>query len=205
MTYVNFLIIEMSLEVSFVLLCVKQRTFSTHLPARSEQNHLLPAIEGLLKSQKLSLQDLHFLCVGRGPGSFTGTRVAVCLAKTLAFANQIPLVPFLSPLAYTPPISEPFLLLIDAKSRGIYAYDGADITSLTLPLNRCAREKQLYSPHPSSLPIPTLLAPINTSFLVCHLENSFAQGKTVSPFDLRAYLPPIKGTGAALPKQKKEQ
>jgi len=185
-------VIEASLETSFVLLSIKHLIFCTRLASRDTQNHLLCAIEKLLKKHQLSLKDLNFISVGRGPGAFTSTRIAICLAKTLCFSNQIPLVPFLSPMVYTPPISEPFLLLIDAKSRGVYAYNGADVTLLELPLSKCVLSKRLYSPHPSSLPFPTLLVPINIPFLVHHLETSFVAGKTVSPYKLRASYPELQ-------------
>jgi tRNA threonylcarbamoyl adenosine modification protein YeaZ len=39
-----------------------------------------------------TLDSLAFICVAAGPGSFTGLRIAVTTAKTLAFALEIPLV-----------------------------------------------------------------------------------------------------------------
>ncbi len=52
---------------------------------------LLPAIEFLCRQCGVALADLTHMVVDRGPGLFTGLRVGVATARTLAFANDIPL------------------------------------------------------------------------------------------------------------------
>lgn len=51
---------------------------------------VLPMIEKLLKKHRLKIQDLSSIEVNTGPGSFTGLRVGVSIANTLAFALRIP-------------------------------------------------------------------------------------------------------------------
>ncbi len=53
-----------------------------------EQN-ILVIINEVLKKNKLSLKDISTIEVNPGPGSFTGTRVGVAIANTLAFALGI--------------------------------------------------------------------------------------------------------------------
>jgi tRNA threonylcarbamoyladenosine biosynthesis protein TsaB len=48
---------------------------------------LLPAMVAVLESRSLSLRDVGVVAVSVGPGSFTGLRVGVVVAKTLAFAT----------------------------------------------------------------------------------------------------------------------
>src|SRR5690606_19462657 len=53
----------------------------------SERNHsirLLPAVEELLASQGMKAKDLAGVAVGHGPGSYTGIRIGVTVAKMLA-------------------------------------------------------------------------------------------------------------------------
>lgn len=43
-------------------------------------------------------QTLDYICVGQGPGSFTGIRLAVTIAKTMAYATGAKLIPLPTPL-----------------------------------------------------------------------------------------------------------
>lgn len=63
------------------------------LPAevRTAQS-LFPALADLLRASFLQPSDLDLICVAAGPGSFTGLRIGVTAAKTLAFALQAKLI-----------------------------------------------------------------------------------------------------------------
>jgi tRNA threonylcarbamoyladenosine biosynthesis protein TsaB len=72
---------------------------------RSENNHsveVMPAIIRLMERQGASLQALTGIAVALGPGSFTGLRIGMSLAKGLSFALQVPIlgVPTLQISAY---------------------------------------------------------------------------------------------------------
>jgi tRNA threonylcarbamoyladenosine biosynthesis protein TsaB len=60
----------------------------THRHGRS----LVPAVRDLLRMAGLSLHALDAIAVGLGPGSYTGLRVGLTAAKTLAYAARRPLV-----------------------------------------------------------------------------------------------------------------
>jgi len=53
---------------------------------------LIPAIQNELKSAGWGSQDVQLVAVSQGPGSFTGLRVGITTAKTLAYAWQVPVV-----------------------------------------------------------------------------------------------------------------
>ena len=60
----------------------------------TERNHsvqLMPEIDKLLQGSGLRARDLHAIVVGEGPGSYTGTRIAVTVAKTFAWSLDVPL------------------------------------------------------------------------------------------------------------------
>ena len=63
---------------------------------------LMPSIVGMLEQQGITPRDLSAVAVASGPGSFTGLRIGISVAKGLAFALDIPLVgiPTLDVLAY---------------------------------------------------------------------------------------------------------
>lgn len=52
----------------------------------------MPAVEEALKQANLKPSDLDAIAVAEGPGSYTGVRIGVTIAKTLAWTLKIPLV-----------------------------------------------------------------------------------------------------------------
>lgn len=63
---------------------------------RAERDHtrrLLPMVDRVLADAGLELATLDALAVSRGPGSFTGLRIAISCTQGLAFAADKPVVP----------------------------------------------------------------------------------------------------------------
>nr|WP_289039527.1 tRNA (adenosine(37)-N6)-threonylcarbamoyltransferase complex dimerization subunit type 1 TsaB [uncultured Allobacillus sp.] len=61
----------------------------------SKRNHsvqLMPAIDYIMKEVNIQPKDLSKIIVANGPGSYTGLRIGVTTAKTLAWTLNIPLV-----------------------------------------------------------------------------------------------------------------
>jgi tRNA threonylcarbamoyladenosine biosynthesis protein TsaB len=56
-----------------------------------EAEKLMPAIDELIKKHKLKYDDLKKVIVIKGPGSFTGLRVGIAAANTIAFLQKIPI------------------------------------------------------------------------------------------------------------------
>lgn len=59
---------------------------------RKHSETLLPMIEDGLKNASLTMDEIDLIAVTTGPGSFTGVRIGVSLAKGLAFGRKIPCV-----------------------------------------------------------------------------------------------------------------
>lgn len=59
---------------------------------RAQNRQLIPTIERLLQAHGRTPRELTFLAVGTGPGSYTGLRVGITAAKTLAYTLGCSLV-----------------------------------------------------------------------------------------------------------------
>jgi tRNA threonylcarbamoyl adenosine modification protein YeaZ len=86
---------------------------------------LLEDVDALLRQGGARPRDLDALAVGIGPGSFTGVRVGLSTARSLAFALGVPVagVSTLDALAAGAPGSVP---VIDARRREVFVSDGSE-------------------------------------------------------------------------------
>ncbi|MCC5804393.1 tRNA (adenosine(37)-N6)-threonylcarbamoyltransferase complex dimerization subunit type 1 TsaB [Rossellomorea vietnamensis] len=99
-----------------------------------KKNHsvrAMPAVEQLLKDCGVEAKELTKIVVANGPGSYTGVRIGVTLAKTLAWSLNIPLVPVssLATLASSGRYFQGFIVpLFDARRgqvyTGLYEFQG---------------------------------------------------------------------------------
>ncbi|MBI5365628.1 MAG: tRNA (adenosine(37)-N6)-threonylcarbamoyltransferase complex dimerization subunit type 1 TsaB [Planctomycetes bacterium] len=101
---------------------VAERAFEKGLVHGRE---LLPSLRDLLAAAGWALADLDLIAVSCGPGSYTGVRVGVATAKTLAWSLGIDLVgvPSLDALALLAPADAGTWLcpVVDARWQQVYA------------------------------------------------------------------------------------
>jgi tRNA threonylcarbamoyladenosine biosynthesis protein TsaB len=90
----------------------------------SHARTLLPLIDAALAAADLELRDLDLLAVSIGPGSFTGLRIGLSVAKGLALATGLPIVGVPTLAAYARHASPRAGLLcpvLDARKGEVYA------------------------------------------------------------------------------------
>jgi universal bacterial protein YeaZ len=121
----NILAFDTSSKALSVALVAKEEILG-QITLNIKKNHsltLMPAIDFLLKSADISPKDLDLIAVAKGPGSYTGLRIAVTTAKTLAYSLQKDLVGISSLQAIASQIDSDKLIipLIDARRKNVYA------------------------------------------------------------------------------------
>jgi len=100
---------------------------------------LLPQVMEVMAEAGLKMADLDRLASTIGPGSFTGTRVALAAARGMALALDIPLigVTTLEAVATGLPLGKGKvrIAVFDARRGELYlqAFDGAELTALSDP------------------------------------------------------------------------
>lgn len=111
----------------FIALCKnKEILVSKNLLFPRKQDELLvPEIKSLLLENEVNVKDLSFIGVGIGPGSFTGVRIAMAVAKTIAFALNLELFAIDSLMGYSN-FNAPSIVIFNARSGRSYfaCYDG---------------------------------------------------------------------------------
>jgi tRNA threonylcarbamoyladenosine biosynthesis protein TsaB len=126
----NLLVIDTSTDRAavgvFVAPC--EVNWTSGEASRKHGRDLVPCIRDLLQTAGLAIHDLHVVAVGVGPGSFTGLRIGLTAAKTLAYATSADLVGFdsLEGLAANAPADALDVHVVaDAQRGDVYAADFA--------------------------------------------------------------------------------
>lgn len=122
------------------------------LAPRQHATLLLAMLDSLLVDAGLNLADLDAVAFGRGPGAFTGVRIATGVVQGIAFASELPVVPVstlaaLAQGAYREFGCERTAAAIDARMDEVYwaSYEVKDGNAVALG-------RELVTP-PSNVPM----------------------------------------------------
>jgi len=89
---------------------------------------IMPLLEKLLKNNGIGLPDMGEVVVGIGPGSYTGVRIGVSIAKMIGYVNHIPVrtVSTLALIASGSAESRIFVSIDARRGNSFMAYYGQD-------------------------------------------------------------------------------
>ena len=111
---------------------------------------ILPMVQEVLAQAGYGLTQLDAIAFGRGPGSFTGLRIAAGVAQGLAFGANLPVVPVSSLAALAQGVDVPHVLAaFDARMQQVYW--GAYIRNAQGMVELVGEEQVLA---PAQVPVP---------------------------------------------------
>lgn len=137
----KLLAIDTSTECcSAALYCDGENSARKELAPRRHAELILPMVDQLLAEMQITLKTLDALAFGRGPGSFTGVRIAAGVIQGLAFAADLPVVPVSSLAALAQGAVEESKMVfsaIDARMGEIYwgLFDSGE-EKLVIPVDK---------------------------------------------------------------------
>lgn len=136
MINVKLLAIDTSTEACSAALYIEGITRSRYeFAPRRHAELILPMVDELLAEARIKLSALDAIAFGRGPGTFTGVRIATGIAQGLAFSANLPLIPVstLATLAQSVNDRSGYIAaVLDARMGEVYygLYQGSDIVEL---------------------------------------------------------------------------
>ena len=118
------LLIDSSTNYLFLALCDNNNIYTFNRYGKNDHSEtLVDYLHSFLQDNKKEVSDIKEVYVGRGPGSYTGLRIAGTVGKVFAFINNIKLYSFSSlDLLLSKVINQDgsYILRIDAKKNHSY-------------------------------------------------------------------------------------
>jgi tRNA threonylcarbamoyladenosine biosynthesis protein TsaB len=153
----KILALDTATEICSVALLVHDSILVRELPAGAGHSaHILPLVQALLAQGGYGLKDLDCIAFGRGPGGFTGVRLAASVTQGLAFGAGLKVVPISDLLAVAQqaldltPGAASVLVCNDARMQEVYwSCARRDGEGLAVP----AAPEQVGSPDSVQLPL----------------------------------------------------
>ena len=102
--------------------------FTAYEAWQVQSEHMVPEIDVLMKKLGLTRSDITKIVTSIGPGSYTGVRIALTIAKVASLATGAPIYP-VSSLRVLKDNDKPSICLINARSNRSYfgVYQGNEI------------------------------------------------------------------------------
>lgn len=120
----KILAIDTATERCSVALCIDGRWYERAVDTpRGHADIVLTMVDEVLREADVGLRDLDGIAYGRGPGAFTGVRIAIGVVQGLAYGANVPTVGVSDLAAVAQQIATPgarILVCMDARMNEVY-------------------------------------------------------------------------------------
>lgn len=96
--------------------------FDEQVSVMNHSTYVMSMIDNILQSNNIKIEAIDKIIVVNGPGSFTGIRIGVVIAKTLAYLKKIDIITISSLQAYSLIYDKCLVLLEDSKNKYYYGF-----------------------------------------------------------------------------------
>lgn len=178
----NFISIQATYSQSHIALFNESSCLEvvSHVDARSS-SHLVPSVQNLLQKHDITLSDLSFFALDKGPGAFTSLRVTVATFNGIAFSHKIPLIGVdgLDALLYDMRVHSGFhVALLNAYNNDVY-YAVSDEHNLLL--QKGCKNSDLLLRDLKNMCFPQTIYFSGNGMLLCKdtIKNIFSDSATI--------------------------
>lgn len=125
------LLIDTATDTGLVALLEGPTIKALHkIVARSDiSTQLAPVVQRLLDQADWPIATLDEICVGMGPGSYTGVRAGVALGQALAYASKAKFRGVPTTCLFVAPNNGHYIVLLDARAGGVYCMQGQKLSA----------------------------------------------------------------------------
>jgi len=115
------LLMDTSTDYLFIALVDKDLKGDVYVEKHHKKTSefIIFTLASMMKKQQLTIDDIESIIVTKGPGSFTGIRLALTVAKIIGFAKKKKVYAISSLQAYCHPL-KPTLVILDARANRYY-------------------------------------------------------------------------------------
>lgn len=132
----NILCFDTVLNKTFITLVVNGVFRSKTIESDEKNYHsvyLISEIKNLLAENNTTMEDIEAIGVNVGPGSFTGIRVCLTVASTMANQLDVPLVGVPSVEILSAAVGTNTAVFLDARRNSYVYYDGTSVRLIEKP------------------------------------------------------------------------
>lgn len=117
----KYLFLDSSNKYLMIAVLEDNKVIASHIEYcfKKQSEKLFPAMISLLADHNIDKNEIEALIVTIGPGSYTGVRIALSVAKVLCTSKNLPLYTINSLRVYDNAIDDTFVLM-DARSKRAY-------------------------------------------------------------------------------------